>query len=427
MQTCDLYISDSLPGKKIIRYVMLLIAQNKGLKLNFVTSVSAQGINISEAQDSDFPVSEIFYRKIFAKQFEHSLHLDNDFYIRTERGEIDPIASVFYHVNCLQEYHVNGKGFLGRFSYDQSLQHRFGIVRRNIVQEIIDQLFLSHPKFSKLQTTNRPSRVFLSHDIDTVNGAIREDGYYALKKGDLKSFLKIAGQHFSGKPSWFNMDKIMCIEEEEEFRSVFYWLPEESRMNADYNIHSEKIRDQIKQVSRAGWENGLHKSLAEQSIAREREFLPEMPVGNRFHFLNYTLPGGFAKIEESGIQLDSSVGFTEESGFRNNYGLPFQPFNLDEQRVYRFVEVPMQVMDRTFFRKQIPVEDTYRELAEWFKGQLFNTVISLNFHNNFFSDFKYKGYEELYRNLLRWFNANGIKGISQDEIITEYGDATFFN
>jgi hypothetical protein len=133
------------------------------------------------------------------------------------------------------------------------------------------------------------------------------------------------------------------------------------------------------------------------------------------------LPEAYNAIEESGLKLDASLGFSEQVGFRNNYGLPFNPFNLKEGKPYSFVEAPLHVMDTTLFKnKKISLEEKQKDVFAFFEKNKSNCVISVLWHNNFFSNYKYKGYLQFYKNILAYIKDNKLKPITQQEILDNY-------
>jgi hypothetical protein len=212
----------------------------------------------------------------------------------------------------------------------------------------------------------------------------------------------------------------MDIESEYGFRSVFYWLLKKDKMNADYNYSGSELQPAVRKVAERGWESGLHKSLRPLTLNEESTEIENYTGGNRYHYLNFTLPGGYDELDKSTVLLDTSLGFTEQYGFRNNYGRPFIPYNLKEDSLYNFVEVPMNIMDRTFFRERMDVKDVYSLLINWFEKNNADCVFTINFHNNFFSGLKYDGYTWLYKSLLTYFRDSGWKGISQAQLIDTY-------
>ncbi|MBK9566004.1 MAG: hypothetical protein IPO37_12730 [Saprospiraceae bacterium] len=69
--------------------------------------------------------------------------------------------------------------------------------------------------------------------------------------------------------------------------------------------------------------NGLHKSSLDYNFITELDHLGFETDRNRFHYLKFSLPDGFDQLESSKIKYDFSLGFPNQIGYRNNFGLPF--------------------------------------------------------------------------------------------------------
>ena len=223
------------------------------------------------------------------------------------------------------------------------------------------------------------------------------------------------------------MDKIIEIETQLGFQSTFYWLVNKDKQNADYEITKPDIQKQISNISAKGFEIGLHKSLLETSFANELHAI-DMPVaGQRYHFLKFNLPQAWSDIEQAGLKLDTSLGYSEDFGFRNSYGLPFMPYYLPEKRVYNLVEVPMNVMDGHFFYHGKTVAQAEKLLIDWLDKNKENAIVTINFHNNFFDDMTYAGYEQLYITLLKYFKEEGLTHYTQKKLLEDFYKPAIFS
>jgi hypothetical protein len=415
-----LFIDPALDGKRLYEYVFRLIAFNKGFEIELVSSNHISDIILSNDARSDFNINPHFYKNLRSGLFSHEYYFGDRCVILDNSGREDYLSSIFYCTNSIQEYYAKSKDSFGRFQFNDSYQKKFNNIKTNLVQQFIDALCNSNTKLNKLTFNPKRSRIFLSHDIDTIYGSWKEDGFAALKKGRIDLLAGLALRAISNKHDWINFDTIMDIENEYGYRSVFYWLLYKDKMNADYDSESKIIKDSIRKVKNRGWENGLHKSLHTHSMNDEAKRLEAFSGGNRFHYLNFKLPDGYNDLHYSDVTLDSSLGFSEKSGFRNSYGLPFVPFNIKEENIYNFLEVPLHVMDRTFYKEGMDVAQIYKNLIEWFESNKTNCIFTLNFHNNFFTSVKYDGYRWLYKELLKYFVENKFEGITQKELIADY-------
>lgn len=343
-------------------------------------------------------------------------------FIENENGRPDFIATAFYMINSLQEHNEQDRDDLNRFKFTNSYQYRFKNPKENIVQHCFDEI----SKITGQPLLREKTRFFLSHDIDLVNGAILEDGFNVLKKGRIDLFLQMLFNVAIGKPDWLNIDKIMKIESEYDCKSVFFWIVNKGKINrreknADYSFLSKKIQKEFRTVEQYAFDNGIHKSISDESFAQEFVKYGKQPLSNRYHYLKFNLPKAYHEIDEAGLKLDASLGFAEEIGFRNSYGSPFNPYNFKSRNPFSFVEVPLHVMDRTYFQyKKYPVAKAEEDILHFFEKNNENSVISVLWHNNFFTNYKFKGYLDLYKRILVYIRENNFNTLSQEEIIKRY-------
>lgn len=335
---------------------------------------------------------------------------------------------VFYLINSLDEYDRQPDCFdsLGRFQFDKSIIKENGI-EKNIVLELIKE---SHHHYLILQKhfkiKHHKSYFYLSHDIDSIYGSLTQDGLWALKKGRFDIMFKVIFNTMMSKPDWVNFDLIMNTESEFDFKSTFYWLVNEGKIddrqtNSDYDINSTSVKRAIHTIKERGFENGLHKSISNETFSSELSKMPVNVVGNRFHYLKFQLPAAYNKIEESNLKLDASLGFAEHFGFRNGYGYPFHPYNVSKMQAYDFIEVPLNIMDGTFQRyMKIPVDKTADTIISFLEKNNENALLSILWHNTFFSNYKYKGYLNEYKKILAYLRESKFQNINQQEIIDKF-------
>lgn len=420
------FIDKTLPFFKLVNYSWKLFSLNQNIECIDTDNRNEADFIISESADSDIKLAGDFYRQLLNGQFGFKNHFREDCIIRTSDGNPDYLATAFYMVNSIQEYNSPDKDEIGRFPFSASYQYRFENIQTNLVQQYFDKLKKEHPKLSLLKKTDRPTKIFLSHDLDSINGALLQDGMAALKRGNIPAIFRMMFNAVLLKPDWLNMDKIMQIESEYDAKSVFFWLVNKGKVNArmtnsDYAIHRSPVRKMIASIEKNGWENGLHKSISTDSFQQEIQKLGVTVNGNRYHYLRFSLPAAYDEIEESGLKLDASLGFAENYGFRNSYGLPFKPFNLKERKEYSFVEVPLNVMDGTFQRYQkIPVDKTAESVIRFFEENNRNCILSVLWHNTFFTDYKYRGYLREYKKILAYCYDSKFSFINTNEIIDCY-------
>lgn len=418
-----IYLANDLPGRHFIHYTLQLIAFNKGVAFSYTDTAAEADLVAADQFESDILHCPSFYQYLTNCDFRSLRDLARgSYFFYTANGGRDLIASIFYLINCVQEYAVTDFDQYGRFPLQDSLQHRTQTLHDNLVQQLMDEFMISHPALARLKTTKRRSGFFLTHDIDTIYGAKNQNGDYALRTHQYHKIPGLLWRHYTGQPDWLNMDGIMDLEDKYGFRSSFFWLTNKDEKNADYRFHHKKIAQQIARIENRGFENGLHKSISRETMADELENLSLVgtPRGQRYHFLKFNLPDAWSEIESGDIPLDTSLGFSENFGFRNSYGLPFMPYHVVEKRVCDLVEVPMNIMDGNFFYQGKTVKQAEKELLAWLERNKENTVVTINFHNNFFDDMLYAGYGALYEVLLRYFAEEKWQCMTQASLLAEF-------
>jgi hypothetical protein len=352
-------------------------------------------------------------------------HFSAEGIIRTN-GSDDELLTAFYLINCLQEYHSASVDELGRFKYKDSLQETFKNIETSFVTELFRRYFSKHLPHPLRNQVIESSRFFFSHDIDSLYGAFLQDGLAALKKGRFDVIFRLVLNTLFSRPDWFNIDQILKIDNDHDLRSTFFWIVNKGRINqnltnADYSIHSAKVKDTIEQIRGNGSHLGLHKSLSSETFDQELKKLPVSAVVNRNHYLKFSLPDHFDALEVSSIKVDCSLGYAEQFGFRNSLSIPFVPFNLQAEKPYHFLEVPLNLMDGTFQKYlDLPGDKVSENMIRFIEQNKTNAVISVLWHNHFFSSYRFRGYFEPYVELLEYLKTNRFSAISPGQLYNKY-------
>ncbi len=409
-----------------IKYIFSVLAKNISSPISIVDDKSQAQVIVDHTDSNSIKVNLEFYGKLINKQLYNpqNYFVDKPF-IKFQDGSIDNLSTAFYLINSLQEHREiepsdDNYDKFGRFKYNKSIQNKFNCIEDNVVQKCFDQFCSENPVIMPFVKNANPSRVFLTHDIDKIYGSFTEDGLWAFKRGRIDVILKLILNEILLRPDWKNIDKLAKIESEHDLKSCFFWLATKKVgankvINADYNIKKEQRLTTIAGI------NGLHKSCYSYSLNEELEKLPFQTSYNRYHYLKIDLPNTWNEIESSKIQLDTSLGFAERYGFRNSYGLPFRPYDLKHQQSHNFLEVPLNVMDTTFMiYMKIPSGKTSYSIIDFIEKNKTNCVLSILWHNNYFTNYKFGGYLNEYKKILLYLIEANIKSITPEGIIKEY-------
>lgn len=412
------YVKTGEIYSNVIKYVLKLIEKNQSITFEFQTQKSGTKLIWDHLDLESHYIHIDFYNLIRNKDFKFKIN--DTISIVDEKGRIDLIASIFYKVNCLQEFGNPAElDEYERFKYLSSYQFKFNLIEENLVQNEINQFLKQH----SIEGKNRQSRFFISHDIDTIYGSFLQDGLWAVKNRKVGVVLKLILNEVSGKPHWRNIDKILKISNEYDVYTTFFWLVNQgvglaNIKNSDYKI--DKQKDLIDLVEKSGSFNGIHKSCTSDSFKTELKKSNLKTTFNRYHFLKFLPEIDWEILSESPIQLDCSLGFAEHYGFRNSYGKAFQPYDVFNDQPYNFVEAPLHFMDTTFHQYlKTPKSKIGDIVIDFYEKNNQNCDFSLLWHNTYFTDYKYNSYLSEYKKILGYIYENKIEVLSPNQIIEE--------
>ena len=404
-----------------IIYVLKLIEKNREVKFDFLDNSKGSKIIWDHKNDNSQIIATDFYKCFNSdhKSLKHNKIFTSSPYILDNNEKIDALATIFYMINSLQELEPDDADLddLGRFKYSSSYQFRFNNVNDNLVETIINDFCETHSIPGK---KNR-SVFFISHDIDNLYGSILEDGFWALKQMKIGTMLNLIILEMTKNPHWRNIDKIIKINNSYDIVSTFFWLVNKGKskngiVNADYNLENEN--DLFEMVEESNSVNGLHKSAFDMGIDQE---LKKGNVGtsfNRYHYLKFLPHEDYKNISESSLKFDSSLGFAEHCGFRNSYGKSFQPFDIKNNKPYNFIETPLNCMDRTFHKyMDVNTSDIGDLIIKIYEDNPTNCDISLLWHNNYFTNYKYKFFLKEYKKVIAFIYESKIKCASPNELV----------
>ncbi len=287
-----------------------------------------------------------------------------------------------------EEYDLTFRDRYDRFPYYLSNQ-------RSIFEPRVSK-FLLENGLKPQYPDGKKFAVCLTHDIDavypeklsTIIGSIK-----ALARGDLTETMKSPFSRICKKcnPCW-NFRKIVELEAKYDAKSSFYFLalnPEET----DFNYDIKDLESELGILSDSGWEVGLHgghesyNSLEDikEKKSRLEKVLGKRVIGYRNHYLRFKVPNTWEFLSKAGFKYDTTLGYPDCAGFRNGMCHPYRPFNLNEGHPIDIMEIPLVIMDRSFFKDYMRLD--VKKAWECTK-HLINTVeqhngvITILWHNN---------------------------------------------
>jgi len=335
----------------------------------------------------------------------------------------DIVASAFYFLSGWNEYVNPSKDEFGRISYSESIVKKLNIVSLPVVNYYFDILKTALERTYKIVLKQNiwqknEFAVFLSHDIDVCRRAWLEGSFSELKKKHFLSLPKLFWKRFFAEDDWFNFNKITEIEIKSEAVSTFFFLPQKGKIgkfkNADYDISSPKLQKVLKYLADTGNEIGVHGSfgthLNANLLHRDLKRIGKQNIGgNRFHFLLFDVEKTPKVLSENSLKYDSTLGFAEQIGFRRGTCYPFFLYDFADDSISDVLEIPLTIMDTTLFHTKymnISPQNIWENIADLTtEVKKFHGVLTLLWHNTYFSDYKYTGWRDVYIELLRIFRS----------------------
>ncbi len=333
---------------------------------------------------------------------------------------IDFFGTIFFLLN---RYHEKTEK-IARDQHDRNKANQTFLLRNDLINKPLSDIYLNEFEkliertFGFLPGTKSVYRVLPSHDVDRPFEYV----YYTRKKlikrisGDLikrKSFRSVkrrVGIYTKVRKGSFESDPyntfewIMSESEKKGYVSTFHFIPEQTNQKYDqeYDLKNAEIKELISNISNRGHQIGLHPSYESSSIpgqiSKEFESLKKVTseLGieqniwkNRNHFLRWNTDC-LSELENAGIDVDQTLGFSGSPGFRCGTSRSFYPFNYKTNKRSKVISEPLLVMEVSLFDEiYLGLEDNLPEawnIVEAIKSECkkFGGNFTVLWHNNNF-------------------------------------------
>ncbi len=339
---------------------------------------------------------------------------------KKENGKIiinfDIVGAGWYLMSGEQERQVSTRDKYGRFTYEQSIQHKLKITTLPLVNYYFDILreAMEWSKGKNIET----KRVFtgtITHDIDEVLSGWKHRIRISLEKKQYSKAVLDGLSHFF-KPffPWKNLRELAEFNATKKVNSTFFFLTKNNQVdsikNADYSLSHPYLKKELDFLKKSKHEIGVHGSYRThdnpEELVADRNKISPKAICNRFHFLQFDVNKTPKTLDSSNIVVDSTLGFQEYIGFRNSICTPFLLFDFDNNRSFNVLEVPLNIMDCTLEYDHYMGLTPEKALIEIIKlGQeikKFNGNICVNWHNTYYSEYQKKEWKKMYEQLIDW-------------------------
>lgn len=436
-----LKFGDQLKGE-YLKYVCQFIEQHKlaGGNLRFVFDkdqghaltlkygeVKGEGIRIPEAGHifdhfgSSFPslyANRYNWQGMKLYSVEKGTLPDADFFGENGFG-FDVFETLFYHISRYEEYFPD-KSFIGHEGILPENAHF--LVRHKLEKwPVVDHLVYAFLSCLGAGAGRVKTTFHLSHDIDKIRkynslaDGVKAFGWPIVFRKDLQWAFRSLARYFrvrAGRATdpYENYNYLFRTSDAWQSRVVYFMAGGSTR----YDLFDRHYAIQLPRIAQMalerGYRIGLHPSYQsaqqQELIQVEREKLEQITgekvILSRQHFLRF-IPGITGKhLEKSGIQQDSSMGYTRRIGFRCGTGFAYRPYDFENKRACSYLEQPLVVMDSALIHEVGDRMEAFESSLKEFVDQHRElTSICFNFHNSTFDDtlFHRKSLKGIYERL----------------------------
>lgn len=286
--------------------------------------------------------------------------------------------------------------------YDPIVVDQFGRFRCYLSQnpcklEPAVSKFLFREGFRPTYKNGKKFAVCISHDVDNVydRRTRREavmDSFRSLKNRDLPrlsgSLRQLSGPKLN--PDWF-LEQFLDLEKKYAIPATYYFLALE-KQEWDFNYYIDQMAPYFAMIREAGGEIGLHGGHeaynSREKIASERAKLEKAcgePIfGYRNHFLRFKTPQTWEHLASLGFVYDTTFGYADMIGYRNGMCYPFRPFDPRTNTFMDILELPLILMDCTFWKYMgLDMDQSFRLFRKIVDDvKAVNGVLTILWHNH---------------------------------------------
>lgn len=359
----------------------------------------------------------------------------------------DLIASAFFFLSRWEEHILQKKDRFNRFPFQETIFSKYDLYGYPIVNNYLSVLLHNIIQHFGIKLTfkrwqGKEFAICLTHDVDRVKAWYWKDYwnelYYCFSlavqgKSISSSSVKLWNMA-TASPSqeeYWNFPHLIRAEEAYGFSSTFFFMAfRRTELDARYTITARRFKNLFSLLREKGWEIGLHGSTgafaSAEKLFEEKEILERVAGhvgGIRFHYLTLSLPGTFYAIQKAGFSYDTTLGFAEREGFRQGFAFPYFPYDIENDKPHRFVEIPLLIMDGTLVDQRyrhLGYDDAYEAIAQQiYLLKRLQGCGAILWHTGY-TERNQKTLHRLYQNILRLIQEENGCGLSGEQTLSAY-------
>lgn len=324
-------------------------------------------------------------------------------------SDVDFLSVVSYLAIREEEYLPTNLDIHGRFNHCYSILSKLNTLERPLLNYIIEFVrrafdrILSHcglvMPYVERWPGSAPFAISITLDIDHIRKIPLPlsilNPLSSLKRLRLKDVWKHSRDAVRAISS-FNkvcMDVDRVMESIGGEATIFVGGKRRHPLDPEVDAFDERAKYLIRAFRDGCVELALHGSYASmlsgEDLSEERAHLEDAlgraVDGVRMHYLRVVLPQTIEKMDEEGFIYDSSIGYSDATGFRSGLALPYKPLYGGN-----IIELPPSIMDTTlFFKMNIGYDDALSKAVS-----ILDEVEGVSGYISSISHYKYMVFDE---------------------------------
>ncbi|MEZ5079169.1 MAG: glycosyltransferase [Thermoleophilia bacterium] len=322
----------------------------------------------------------------------------------------DIVASAFHLLARWDEHCTDRRDRFGRVTFEDSTVARLGLDP----DEPLVEAYIALLRVALGRPAPTTWSVYLTHDIDRIRRRTAKGLAGIARRSPRRALTTMVGTD-----PWRNIPDVLWSTGRRGIAPTVYLIGHNAHPldGTPRGVYENERAAMARAVRAAGGEVGLHASFGASEDPRAlRAELDGMRAevggpltGVRYHYLRFRYHETVRWLEDAGVEHDSSLGWSESTGFVAGIARPFRPWILGEERPARLSLVPLAVMDTTLSsRFRLGADEAEdRAMAVFDRVRAAGGGASLLWHNTYFADDRAPGYGELWERLLDRLGAAG--------------------
>ncbi|NEZ45597.1 hypothetical protein FDF74_00040 [Clostridium niameyense] len=341
--------------------------------------------------------------------------------------KFDIISSAAYMICCEEEYKLDKRDDKNRFLSDFSFRREninrplFDIYKRILIDSIknID---------NNIQQRDKKLEVLITHDVDNVDSRNIYILLHLIKDNIMKKrFINALKQlvYYSYKNRYNMFEKYLSIEKKYDVISDFYFiLGQKGRFGRRYSLDTIKDELQILKNNNNGigmhtnyyYYNDYEKILTDKNSLED--YIQQDVIGCRNHYLRFNVPDSWEILKNINIKYDTTLGYSDNNGFRAGTCSSFVPFNLNSSSLIPIYEVPLVIMDILVMENSLSYDEKFNKVKNILDySKEYKGTISILWHLCVLENNDYK---KMYLDILEYIKSIGGTFIDKGQVEAKF-------